>query len=76
MGKARNFAKLINAEGKLDISALAPSAGNASIGLSAWVIQEISGVLYFTYNGVKKAKLDSSGNITVLSNVTGYGTVT
>ena len=31
--------------------------------------------LYFVYNGVNKGKLDSSGNFTVIGNVTAYGTV-
>lgn len=40
-----------------------------------WSVEEVSLVLYFKYGGVNKAKLDSSGNFTVLGNVTAYGTV-
>jgi hypothetical protein len=40
-----------------------------------WSVKEDSGVLYFKYNGVNKAKLDSSGNLTVVGNITAYGTV-
>jgi hypothetical protein len=40
-----------------------------------WTITETSGVLYFATGGVNKMKLDSSGNITVVGNVTAYGTV-
>ena len=42
---------------------------------NTWSVQEVTGVLYFKYNGVNKAKLDSSGNLTVVGNVTAYGTV-
>lgn len=40
-----------------------------------WSVTESGGVLYFAYGGVNKAKLDSSGNLTVAGNVTAYGTV-
>jgi hypothetical protein len=43
--------------------------------LGDWTIYESAGVLYFAKNGVKKMKLDESGNLTVTGNVTGYGTV-
>ena len=51
--------------GKTDVNSLTTS----------WTIQETAGVIYFKYNGVNKAKLDSSGNLTVVGNVTAYGTV-
>lgn len=41
----------------------------------AWTVTETSNVLYFKYNGVNKMKLDSSGNLTVVGNVTAYGSV-
>lgn len=40
-----------------------------------WTVEEIAGVLYFKYGGVGKAKLDSSGNLTVTGNVTASGTI-
>ena len=40
-----------------------------------WVVEEVSGVLFFKHNGVNKAKLDSSGNFTTTGNITAYGTV-
>lgn len=40
-----------------------------------WSVVETAGVLYFAYGGVNKAKLDSSGNLTVAGNVTAYGTI-
>ncbi len=41
----------------------------------SWSVYESAGVLYFAVSGVAKAKLDSSGNLTVVGNVTAYGTV-
>jgi hypothetical protein len=40
-----------------------------------WTVVESGGVLYFKYSGTSKAKLDSSGNLTVTGNVTAYGSV-
>ena len=52
------------------------TAGSAAKVVAAnWTIEEVSGVLYFKYGGVNKAKLDSSGNFTVAGNVSGYSTV-
>jgi len=42
---------------------------------SAWTVTESGGTLYFAYSGTNKAKLDSSGNLTVIGNVTAYGTM-
>jgi hypothetical protein len=54
---------------------LAADAAKTNLGLSTWNVTETAGVLYFSVNGVNKAKLDASGNLTVTGNVTGYGTV-
>jgi hypothetical protein len=43
--------------------------------LTNWTITETSGVLFFATGGVNKAKLDASGNFTVVGNVTAYGTM-
>ena len=48
--------------------------GNA-IDFGDWTITELTGVLYFATGGVNKMKLDASGNITCVGNVTAYGTV-
>jgi hypothetical protein len=40
-----------------------------------WAVRESSGTLIFSYSGVDKMKIDSSGNLTVVGNVTGYGTI-
>ena len=50
------------------------SSAKVPIG-STWKVYESSGVLYFEVSGVAKAKLDGSGNLTVVGNVTAYGTM-
>lgn len=40
-----------------------------------WNITPTGTTLFFNYNGTNVAKLDSSGNLTVIGNVTGYGTM-
>lgn len=42
---------------------------------STWKVYESSGSIFFEVSGTAKAKLDSSGNLTVVGNVTAYGTV-
>ena len=58
------------------------SGARTNLGVSAsgvlstnWTVSESGGVLYFAYSGTNKAKLDSSGNLTVIGNVTAYGTM-
>lgn len=46
-----------------------------TIDLGNWTVTESSGVLYFATLGVNKMKLDASGNLTVVGDVTAYGTV-
>ena len=43
--------------------------------LANWTIIESAGVLYFKSGGVNKMKLDASGNLTVVGEVTAYGSV-
>lgn len=53
------------------------TTSTTAVGLSAatWSVEEISGVLYFKVSDVSKAKLDANGNLTVVGNVTAYGSV-
>jgi hypothetical protein len=44
-------------------------------GQNKWKLRESSGTLIFSYAGVDKMKIDSNGNLTVVGNVTGYGTI-
>lgn len=63
----------INITGNAATATSASSASQLSTG--TWTVSESGGVLYFAVSGVNKAKLDSSGNLTVVGNVTAYGSV-
>lgn len=52
------------------------TTGNiTTVDFGDWTITESAGVLYFATGGTNKMKLDASGNLTVVGNVTAYGTV-
>ena len=54
----------------------ATNATNATKLVTAnWTVEEVSGALHFKVGGVAKAALDSNGNLTVVGNVTAYGTI-
>lgn len=54
----------------------ATNATNATKLVTAnWTVEEVSGALHFKVGGVAKASLDSNGNLTVVGNVTAYGTI-
>lgn len=46
-----------------------------TVDLGDWTVTESAGVLKFAYQGTDKAKLDSSGNFTVVGDVTAFGTI-
>lgn len=46
-----------------------------TVDLGNWTVTESAGVLYFATSGVNKMKLDASGNLTVVGDVTAFGTV-
>lgn len=62
--------------GAVDVDA-ALTANSLAIdnGASDWSFEIESNVLYFKFAGTKKAKLDSSGNLTVAGDITAFGTV-
>jgi hypothetical protein len=65
-----------NVQTQLD--AKAPTASptfTGTVTLGNWTVTESAGVLYFATGGTNKMKLDASGNLTVVGNVTAYGTV-
>ena len=43
--------------------------------LGNWTLSEVAGTLFFAYNGVNKMSLDSSGNLTVVGDITAFGTL-
>jgi hypothetical protein len=61
-----------------------PSAANPSLsgtititgGAQSWTVIASGANLTFAYNGVNRMRLDSSGNLTVTGNVTGYQVIT
>jgi len=58
------------------ITTLGSTTVNATtVDLGNWTITEASGVLKFATGGVDKAKLDASGNFTVVGEITAYGTI-
>ena len=59
---------LNNITGNVDINGSLSLGGN-------WTVSETSDVLYFAHNGTNKMKLDSSGNLTVVGDVTAFGTI-
>lgn len=61
----------------ISISGNAPTATQATRiqNTGGWNITPTGTTLFFNYNGTNVAKLDSSGNLTVIGNVTGYGTM-
>ena len=46
-----------------------------TIDFGDWTITESAGVLYFATSGTNKMKLDASGNLTVVGDVTAFGTI-
>ena len=70
------------AQGSTADSAVQPSTSptfvtvNATtVDLGNWTITEAAGVLKFATSGTVKMKLDASGNLTVVGDVTAYGTM-
>jgi len=58
-------------------AATATNATNATriTNSGGWGITPSSTTLFFSYNGTNVATLDSSGNLTVIGNITAYGTI-
>ena len=51
------------------------TANITTVDLGNWTLTEAAGVLKFATGGVDKAKLDASGNFTVVGEITAYGTI-
>lgn len=51
------------------------SGSAGSLATTDWTVSQVGADLVFKYGGVSKMKLDSSGNIVVIGNVTAYGTI-
>ena len=46
-----------------------------TVDLGNWTVTENAGVLHFATGGVNKMKLDATGNLTVVGDITAYGTI-
>ena len=51
------------------------SSLSARVNFTNWVIRQSSNSLYFIANGINVGSLDTSGNLTVIGNITAYGVV-
>jgi hypothetical protein len=51
------------------------SAGAGTISTTNWTVIESGGSLFFRYGGSNRMRLDSSGNLTVIGNITAFGTL-
>lgn len=56
-------------------TATIPTASITTVDFGDWTITESAGVLYFATGGTNKMKLDASGNLTVVGDVTAFGTI-
>ena len=52
-----------------------PASTVTTVVLNGWTITESCGVLFFATGGTNKMKLDASGNLTCVGDVTAFGTV-
>jgi len=70
---AAKLASTLDLSGKTVTLPSSQSIGTVDFG--DWTITESGGVLYFATNGTNKMKLDASGNLTVVGDVTAFGTI-
>ena len=70
--------KFLTTNGSAASWATSPSPSNVTANafdFGNWTITETSGVLYFATGGTNKMKLDASGNLTCVGDVTAYGSI-
>jgi hypothetical protein len=65
----------LNAKAPLASPTFTGTANVPTIDFGDWTITEASGVLHFAASGTVKMKLDASGNLTVVGDVTAFGTI-
>jgi hypothetical protein len=51
------------------------SSLSSRVNYSSWTIRQSSNSLYFIANGINVGRLDTSGNLTVIGNITAFGVV-
>lgn len=57
----------------LDMGGNKVTCGDVTLG--NWTIKEVSGALHFLVSGTAKMKLDASGNLTVVGDVSAFGSI-
>lgn len=65
----------LNAKAPLASPTFTGTVNVPTIDFGDWTITESAGVLYFATGGTNKMKLDASGNLTVVGDVTAFGTI-
>ena len=75
-GSYSNPSWLTSISGSIVSTAVATATASTRItNTGGWSVTPSGTTLYFNYNGVNVAKLDSSGNLTTAASITSYGTV-
>ena len=73
-----NYVDGVTSAIQAQIDSKAPTASptfSGSVVVNGWTISEASGDLFLSYGGTNKMKLDTSGNLTVVGDVTAFGVV-
>ena len=73
-----NYVDGVTSNIQAQIDSKAPTASptfSGSVVVNGWTISEASGDLFLSYGGANKMKLDTSGNLTVVGDVTAFGTI-
>ena len=65
----------IDAKAPLANPTFTGTANVPTIDFGDWTITELAGVLHFAASGVVKMKLEASGDLTVVGDVTAFGTI-
>jgi hypothetical protein len=68
-------ATTVNATTSTVTTANATTVNASTVDLGNWTVTEVTGTLFFATGGVNKMKLDASGNLTCVGDVTGFGTI-
>lgn len=74
-GVTSNIQTQLNAKAAVDSPTFTTKIITPKVEFANWTVTETSGVLYFATGGVNKMKLDASGNLTVVGDITAFGTI-
>ena len=73
-GSITGLTSLSTSGGTISATTLTATA-TLGVGAGWTAVQDVSNNLIFKYSGVSKMKLDSSGNLTVVGDITAFGTI-